>query len=264
MFRRNTSPAVDKRPGLSEDAPMAFEVLHPEGKGPFLFTCEHASNATFDHPVSAADRALLSQHWGIDIGAADLTRALSRQLEAPAVVAGFSRLLVDANRAPDDDTLFLREAHGQVIDFNRALTDDDKERRLERYYRPYHRAIRETARRALAESPRYLIAIHSFTPRYGDEVRTLEVGVLFDIYEDDARLVRDDLAAAGLEARLNEPYTGLGGLIYSIQHHAQDANARYLELEVRQDLIDAAGKADAMAARLAPALRSLAARTVLA
>ena len=38
------------------------------------------------------------------------------------------------------------------------------------------------------------------------------------------------------ETRLNEPYSGMGGMMYSAHRHARAARTRSLELEIRQDL----------------------------
>ena len=53
----------------------------------------------------------------------------------------FSRLLIDANRGEDDPTLVMRLSDGAVVPGNAAVDAAERERRLARFYRPYHAAI---------------------------------------------------------------------------------------------------------------------------
>ena len=41
---------------------------------------------------------------------------------------------------------------------------------------------------------------------------------------------------SGVKVRLNEPYSGKQGLIYSVDRHARASGKRAIEIEVRQDL----------------------------
>jgi predicted N-formylglutamate amidohydrolase len=65
-------------------------------------------------------------------------------------------------------------------------------------------------------------------------------------------------AGAPFESVLNAPYSGRDGLIYSAQRHGRAHELVYLELEVRQDLIDSPEKALATGRRIARALASYA------
>ena len=100
-------------------------------------------------------------------------------------------------------------------------------------------------------------AIHSFTPVYLGQSRPMEVGVLFDAYHEAAWRLEGALAEAGFATALNAPYSGMDGLIYSARRHGRAHGLVYLELEVRQDLIDTPARAAAVAERLAPALHTL-------
>ena len=53
---------------------------------------------------------------------------------------------------------------------------------------------------------------------------------------DDGDDVANQLDGAGLAVRLNEPYSGKAGLIYSVDLHAAAHQRRAVEIEVRQDL----------------------------
>lgn len=211
----------------------AFERVEGDGL-PLVLTAEHASErmpAPWEWPE--ADRWLVGTHWAYDIGAAELTRELAEGLGATAILARFTRLLADPNRPESDPTLFREVAEGHPVALNQSLSPEERARRLERLWRPYHAAVDEAVRGSHAP---LVLAIHTFTPIYEGEVRELEVGVLFDREEDLAVELADALRAVGLNVALNEPYSGRAGLIYSAHRHAETHGRRALELEVRQDL----------------------------
>ncbi len=214
----------------------ACEVLNPATTvaAPFVLTCEHASSRLPDPwRWPAADRWLTETHWAYDLGAAALTRELSAAAGAPAVLARFSRLLVDPNRPGDDPTAFRQRADGRLIELNQNLTAEDRARRFA-YGAAYHLACE----RAVDDSPATVIfAIHSFTVDYEGQRRDdIELGVLFDDQESLGRRLADALAPVSDLVHLNRPYSGTEGMIYSADRHARRAGRRAVELEVRQDL----------------------------
>ena len=82
-------------------------VLNSDGAAACVLVCEHASpdippdlNALGIPPDQART------HWVYDSGAAEVTRSLSESLDAPAILARWSRLVVDLNRALDHPTTF--------------------------------------------------------------------------------------------------------------------------------------------------------------
>jgi len=122
-------------------------------------------------------------------------------------------------------------------------------------YQPYHDAVHAL----VADHPQCLVfSVHSFTDAYEGVRREVEVGVLFDRDEAPARHLLA-LLSPHYDARLNEPWDGRGGMMYSAQSHASAHGAQALEIEVRQDLLaDPAWRRD-LAGRLAFALRAVAA-----
>ena len=66
------------------------------------------------------DPALLATHIAYDIGAAVITRALATAYGAPALLGGWSRLLIDLNRGADDPTLVMKLSDGSIIPGNSA------------------------------------------------------------------------------------------------------------------------------------------------
>ncbi len=234
-------------------------VGDPAAGGPFLFTCEHAANDLPEWEPEPPDLPLLAAHWGWDIGAADLTRALAGLTRSCALLSRFSRLVCDPNRDPAEPSFVVEVVEGRRLAWNRGVGAAERRRRQERYFDPYHDAIDRAlrARRAAGTEVR-LCAVHSFTPVYLGQSRPMEVGVLFDAFDEHAGRLEGALAAEGFAAARNAPYSGKDGLIYSARRHGRAHGLVYLELEVRQDLIDSPAKARAVAARVARALEAFA------
>ncbi len=229
----------------------AFEILGTPRAGAWAFTCEHASNRVpAPWRPRPSDRTLLATHWGYDIGAANVTRGLVRRSRGWGALSRFSRLLCDPNRDPMDPTLVLRACDDGTPSFNRRV---DEAARVARFHAPYHDAIDLTLR---AHPPVFLVSVHSFTPIFRGRARPMEAGVLFDRYDDLAdRLVRA-LNDAGLRTEPNAPYSGKDGLIYAPSRHGTAHGVRYLELELRQDLIHCATHARHVSRRVWTALQA--------
>lgn len=206
-----------------------------DGDGPVLLTCEHATERMPEGwRWPQEDLRLRGTHWAYDLGARELTLELAERLGAGAVLSRFSRLLVDANRPESSETLFLREAEGAPVALNTTHLDaSERERRIEGLLRPYHAAADARTDRSTSQ---LLLSVHSFTPVFEGRPRTLEVGVLHDRDGALAERLAAALARASIHVALNEPYSGLAGLMYSADRHARAHGRAALELEVRQDL----------------------------
>ncbi|MCA9540417.1 MAG: N-formylglutamate amidohydrolase [Myxococcales bacterium] len=206
--------------------------------GPFIFTCEHASNRLDGVTATPEDRVLLEDHWGWDIGAAALTEALVELTGSCAVLSDFSRLIIDPNRPLDSSTLIVEKCGAQPVSFNQHLAPTEVKRRIERLHGPYHRAVETTIRQRLAHGTAHLVSMHSFTPEFFGKRRLMEVGVLFDEYAAEAETLGAALHDEGFATALNEPYTGKGGaFVYSIMRHGRSSAVPFMELEVRNDLL---------------------------
>lgn len=232
------------------DLTEAVEEIDGDFDGRLVFTCEHAS-AHLPEPWRwpEEDRWVVDTHWASDIGAAAFTRRVAQLMNAPAVLSGFSRLLIDPNRPLDSDTLFRQNAEGRTVHLNEALLDAERARRIDRFYHPYHAAVSAMVERSRGDT---VFSIHTFTDTYEGDARVLELGVLFDHDEEPAQRLVRHLEAAGFHALANEPWSGKAGLAYSPVRHAREFGRCALEIEARQDLI----VDESFAARLAEALAS--------
>lgn len=237
VMGQNESPSCGL---LGSGDPPPFRRANPAGRAALLLVCDHAGRAI---PAALDGLGLppsvLGRHIAYDIGAAQLTRRLTRHLDGRAVLAVYSRLVWDCNRAPHDADTCPHLADGQPVPGNVDLGAGDLARRRAEIYQPYHAAIaREVARLVKRGPPPVLISIHSFTPEMAGIKRPWQVGVLWNT---DGRIAQPLMAAlgahpAGLTVGDNEPYSG-HLVAYTMEHHAADQGLAHCALEIRQDLL---------------------------
>ena len=248
--------------GLGEPAFSPAETVAGPLDAGVLLVCDHASNAIPPgYGRLGLRREALERHIAFDIGAADLTRALARRLDAPAVLSTFSRLLIDPNRGADDPTLVMRYSDGAIVPGNARIDAAEIARRRERFWAPYRQTIEATVESMLATGePPALVSIHSFTPVWRGAARRWKVGVLWD---RDDRIAKPLLEALHAEPDLgvhgvgdNEPYDGAlaGDTIDAVATARGLANAL---IEIRQDLVDDPASAIAWAERFARWLKPI-------
>ena len=84
-------------PGSDEPSPV--ELVNADGRSSAVLVCDHAaSRVPRQLGTLGLDAARLADHIGWDPGAADVARRLSTFLDAPLVLSGYSRLVIDCNR----------------------------------------------------------------------------------------------------------------------------------------------------------------------
>ena len=247
---------------LDTEDPPPFTWLNPDGKPRYLLTCDHASRAVPRHMdelgLAAGD---LNRHIAWDIGAAEVTRQLAGRLDAPAFLAGYSRLVIDCNRPLTSPTSIPTVSDGSEIPANRAVSGSEAAARADALFWPYHRQIAGALDRLLAagEIPIY-VAVHSFTPQLnGGAARPWHIGLL---WEHDGRLVAPLHAAfsdlvPGICIGHNQPYAIVGPSDYSIPEHGQKRGLPHIEIEVRQDLLASSDGVELWAGRIAEALETV-------
>ena len=247
---------------IGPDDPPPFSIINPEGGSNVLLVCDHASNTIPKCLDSLGlDPAALERHIGWDIGARKLFEHLSAHLDAPGVMAGYSRLLVDLNRSLEDESLMPPISDGTIIPGNQQLSEVHRNQRIRDFFTPYRQAIDGmlTGFRERGVTPA-LIAIHSFTPQMVDGAsRPWQIGVLWD---KDPRIpvpLIHNLRSRpeGFVIGDNEPYSGKHPADYTIDHHAEAAGLPHVSIEVRQDLIDTEDGAEIWATILHDALADI-------
>jgi predicted N-formylglutamate amidohydrolase len=243
--------------GMSDGAREPVVVENPDGLGPVVIVCDHASNRI---PAEYAEFGFaedaLQTHIAWDPGALAVARLLSAELDAPLIWPDVSRLVIDCNRAADVASLIVTESEGRKVEANRDLSDAERKRRLDTIHGPYHAAIEAClAQRLASHLPTMLIAIHSYTPVFLGKARPWQVGIVFD---DDRRLA--DHLLGGLEADpaltvgANEPYSPADNVYYTVSRHARPRDLPASMIEIRNDEIGEEAGQRRWAARLAKIL----------
>ena len=237
-----------------------YDLIDGNYEKGMILLADHAMNRV---PLQYANLGLpqtaFERHIGFDIGVELLTRQLSAILGIPAVMSGFSRLLIDPNRGEDDPTLIMKISDGAIIPANHPLSDEEREKRLNHYHRPYHDAVASAIAKVEAASKRapLVLSLHSFTPIWKNFIRPWHAAVLWDT---DHRAVRPLIEMLEEDRELivgdNEPYDGAlkGDTMY---RHCMVKGIPHILLEVRQDLIADAAGITAWAERLAPIFASM-------
>lgn len=204
-----------------------------------LFTCEHAANAVPDDLAflrEALGPAIWNTHAAYDLGAIEAARELAERCGASLLASSVSRLVVDTNRSEQHPRVFSAPL--------RALPRADREAILAAFHRGHRDAVAVSLR---AREPVLHVAVHSFTPALGSEIREMDIGLLYD----PGRPVERRLAAkwkARLEERLpgvrlrrNAPYRGVSdGLPTAFRRVLSPGAYAGFELELNQGAFDGA------------------------
>ncbi|UUO05643.1 N-formylglutamate amidohydrolase [Blastopirellula sp. J2-11] len=204
-----------------------------------VLSCEHGGNdvpAEYQPYFRDAEQVLAS-HRGWDPGSLEMAGAFQRSTGAPLITATVSRLVVELNRSLGHASLFS--------EFTRDLSADEKQAILAQYYTPYRTEV-EKAIADFYDAGRRVIhlSLHTFTPELNGEVRTAEIGLLYDPRRPGeksfcaawrARLVA---LRTDMRVRLNYPYLGKAdGLTTSLRQKYTVDQYVGVELEVNQRLV---------------------------
>jgi len=242
--------------GADEIRPVL--VTNEAGRSPFVIVADHAGKyLPRSLQMLGLQAAECDRHIAWDIGAGAVASLIGDSLDALVIRQNYSRLAIDCNRTPGSETSIIELSETTIVPGNINLSKSDVAARASEIFEPYHdRIASELDRRLHAGRPTALIAIHSFTPVFKDEVRPWHVGVL---YNRDPRLAKILIGLLRNEHNLivgdNEPYWVSDASDYTIPIHGERRNLIHVAIEIRQDLVaDAAGQRwwAALFARLLP------------
>src|ERR1700722_11916031 len=212
----------------------AFRILRPEGKGRLGLLCDHAINRVPEELENLGLPASeLQRHIAWDIGAAGVSEELSEILDAPAILCGTSRLVVDCNRQLNAHDLIPELRDGTAIKGNLNLSEESRRSRIELWFETYHAAVESVIG---DHGDSVAIPIPSMTPRLAGAVRPWQIALSS---HRDRSLVEPMLEALRRSGDItvgdNQPYDLDPEVDYSIPYHAMRRNMPYLQVEFRQD-----------------------------
>lgn len=220
-----------------------FEHYAAGRKSRYLVVCDHARNRIPECLGNMGlSAAALQEHFAWDPGSEGVGRHLADLLDCPALIGGFSRLVIDLNRGIDHPRLCTPHEDQTDIPPNIGITPDEIKARIAALYEPYHAAIRAALVDILerGEEP-VLISSHSFTPQYRNGApRPWQIGIL---WRRDRRVSGPVLEALQQRGDLvvgdNQPYDRRQ-LGQPNDCYCEDQGIRNLLFEVRHDLISTA------------------------
>jgi predicted N-formylglutamate amidohydrolase len=254
----DSDTGVSTAPLLGSDEPPPVELVNADGGSSAVLVCDHASNRVPRQLGSLGlDAVQLATHIGWDPGAADVARQLSALLDAPLLLSGYSRLVIDCNRPLRSAGSIAEQSDGVPVPGNRGLSPLERESRINALFRPYHDAIARLLD-GRTRRPSLLLSIHSFTPVLDGRPRPWYIGVSHWRDRRLAALMLDVLARSGdFTVGDNEPYPIDDDVDYTIPVHGEGRGLPSVMIEIRQDGIRTAAGTAAWAARLAEAYRMI-------
>ena len=174
-----------------------------------VVTCEHGGNRV---PAEAQTHfrgaeQVLSSHRGWDPGALPLAKRFAGKLQVPLFNANVSRLVVELNRSLTHPSLFS--------EFTRHRDSADRAQLLRKYWHPHRDRVQQHIESVMnAQSIVVHLSVHTFTEVLDNEVRTTDIGVLYDprrkLEKELCSVWRRQLRKinSAWSIRRNDPYRG--------------------------------------------------------
>ena len=163
-----------------------------------------------------------------------MARELAHALSAPVFAATTSRLLIDLNRSIGHPHLYSDATRHAPAAVRREI--------LEHYYLSYRNKVEAAIAKEIHQGSRVIhISSHSFTPVLDGQVRTADIGLLYD----PSRPTERELCgrwqaslrtlASDLVVRRNYPYTGKSdGFTAYLRRRFPASTYVGIELEINQ------------------------------
>ena len=230
-------------PFFTEKEGSAAQLINPNGKSPIVLVCEHASNFI---PESLEGLGLNAEekisHVAWDIGAYEMAKEISQMLDAPLVASCVSRLVYDCNRSPESGIGIPSKSELTEVAGNKDLSADAINDRVKYVYEPFHDLVSKTINERMNPSTQHtspvVITIHSFTPVYFGENRSVELGILHD--KDDrlaTAMMTNHVKNTDLKTELNAPYDASDNVMHTVNRHTKEQGFLNVMIEVKNDLL---------------------------
>ncbi|HTN59994.1 MAG TPA: N-formylglutamate amidohydrolase [Devosia sp.] len=221
-------------------------TINAMGRSPFVLVCDHASNRI---PERYGDLGLtLTQrleHIAWDPGALSLCQGLVDRLDAPLVQSSVSRLVIDCNRDIDSPELIRTLSETIEIAANRAISAEERARRIADYHAPFHAAIDQLlTQRTERGLQSVLVCMHSFTPVYLGVPRPWPIGLIHGHDTQYTQALLESLKAEdpALNVGWNQPYAALNGVTLTLERHGDGRGIEATMIEMRNsEILEPAG-----------------------
>lgn len=202
-----------------------------------FLTCEHAVNSipSSYQALFKPHQALLDTHRGIDFGALEIALSMQEVFACDLVQATTSRLLIDCNRSLGP-RCFSK--------ISTPLSLPEKQKIIDQYYLPYRQKVLQCIEKYRAQGLQVMhCSVHSFTPILNNEIRTVDIGFLYDpkrsLEKKWAKVWKEELSkeSKAYRIRMNSPYQGISdGLTTALRKKYLPEEYLGLELECNQAL----------------------------
>ena len=218
----------------------SYGIINKNSSSNLVILCDHACN-NIDDKIAKDNLNLstkdLNRHIAYDVGALEISKVLSKELNSTLIFTKFSRLLIDPNRSPEDPTSIMRFYDKTLIKGNNNLSKKDKELRIKTLYLPYHKIISKTLDDKINNgmTPK-VISVHSFSKQLKEnKVRPWDIGILWNEKNMFSVNIYEGLKKnKDLTIGINEPYDGkLPGS--TIDKHCKINGYDHVILEFRND-----------------------------
>lgn len=203
-----------------------------------VISCEHATAKvpSWLKYYFLKHTKLLASHRGWDPGAIVMARSFASTCRCPLVTADVSRLVIDTNRSINSKSLFTT--------ISKTFTQKEKKIILKQFYYPYRNRVENNIRDAVKTTGHALhLSVHSFTPALNGEVRTCDIGILYNPASSAEKQFARTWAAQikkhapYLCIRFNYPYRGTSdGFTTALRKQFSAQSYVGFELELNQKL----------------------------
>jgi predicted N-formylglutamate amidohydrolase len=200
-----------------------------------IISCEHGGNeipSDYAHLFSSA-KGLLATHRGYDPGTLDLFDYL-KDLAHFSKSNSVSRLLIETNRSLRHPYLFS--------EITKQCSKTEKEQLIDTYYVPYRLPIENAIKEYIQQGYEILhISLHSFTPQLDNEIRSNDMGLLYDSKREKERHFCQNFKAqlqlenSNLSLRFNYPYLGSADGLTTFLRKKFPTHYLGIELELNQN-----------------------------
>ena len=215
-------------------------TINQKSSNRIIVICDHASKLIpKKYKRLGLNTKEIKSHIGWDIGAASLAKGIALRLDSTLLLTGYSRLIVDCNRALGHPEAFIDKSENTFIPGNHNLSNAEKQIRAKLYCLPYRKKIAKNIDLRLKRKQiPIIISIHSFVPKYKGIKRPWHLSLL---YRKDKRLTSLVLKKLKknklIKIKINKPYDSEIYNVFTIPFFAESQGFPYLYLEIRQDLL---------------------------